>query len=147
MEITVEFDNKQVSQIFDCQIISDNLDNTIKFITNERLKLQPFLVKIGDEPIKVLCIQELEADGYLASRMKNIKRHKEILIWSERDNKILMRNTYIEGKGATIEQAIGFPLITIEMGESIGDSPYLWLRNGYLLHKDGTIETEGFYHL
>lgn len=143
MEITVNFDGRNVSQKLNGQFIVDKLDKEITFLSNQKLLLEPYLVKVGGEPEKVLCALELETESFLASRFLNLESHKSIVIQSIDGKRELMKAEYIEGRKAKFSQALGFPIFMMQLSENEGDPPYLWIRNGMLLTKNGEIIIKG----
>ena len=89
---------------------------------------------------------ELETEGLLASLLNKIEDHKVIKIYSINGKRLLMKAEHIKGRKVKLSQTIDFPIFTMELSENKGDAPYLWLRNGFLLNKDGAIQTEGVFN-
>ncbi len=145
LEVSVSFNGKSICQTLEGQFILDNADKEITFISNQKLLLEPYRVIVGDQPEKLMCGLELETDGLLASLLKEIKVHKVIRIYSMNGERLLMKAVHIKGREVKLSQSVDFPIFIMELSENKGDSPYLWLRNGLLINKDGTIQSEGVF--
>lgn len=143
LEVSVNFNGKNISQTLEGQFIIDNIDKEITFVTNQKLLLEPYRVIVGNEPEKLLCGLELEIEDLLSSLLKDIETHKVIKIYSINGERLLMKAEHIKGREVKLSQTVDFPIIMMELCENKGDSPYLWLRNGLLLNKDGAIQSEG----
>jgi len=143
MEISVNINGKTVSQILEGQFISDHMDKKITFISNQRLLLERYRVIIGNDPEILLCGIELEKDNFLVSLLKEVDASKELKIYSINGNRLLMKVSYVKDGEIELSQAVDFPVFIMELCENNADSPCLWLRNGLILNKDGTIRSEG----
>jgi len=143
MSFTVEFDNRKVSQKLKGWCIHDKLENTLTFVTNQRLLLQVCRVEFNDQAKKHLCVIEIEKKENLLNWLKNIDRYKIIIIRSIVTNEILMRIEHIKNKTIKVNQKIGFPITAIDLKVDEGDASYLWVRNGIGLTKEGGVIDSG----
>ncbi len=143
LEVSIEFNGKKISQSLEGQLIVDNLDKEITFVSNQKLLIEPYRVLVGDKPEQILCALELETNGLLASFLKEIEIHKTLKIYSIDGKRLLVKAEHIKGRELKLSQVVDFPIIMMELGKNKGDKPYLWLRNGLLLNKNGSIESKG----
>lgn len=60
LEASLKIDNRTIKQKFKGWFVVDKIDKTITFITNEKLLLEPCIVRVGDSE-QLLCL--LEIDG------------------------------------------------------------------------------------
>jgi hypothetical protein len=143
ISITVEFDNRKVSQNLKGWFIHDKIENKLTFVTNQRLLLQVCRVQFNNQAEKHLCVIEIEKEENLLTWLKNIKKHKKILIRSAVTNEILMRIEHIKKKTIKVRQKVGFPITAIDLKVDEGDASYLWFRNGMGLTKEGEVFDSG----
>lgn len=142
LELTVQIDGRDVSQQFEGWYKLDNVDKKMVFISNQRPLLEPYGVRVGYEPEKVLCGIEMLQGDMLANWLADLDIHKTLQI-SSREGRRLLWAEHEAGRRAKLSQDIRFPLLTIDLSAEEGDFPYLWVRNGIMLNKDGRIETKG----
>lgn len=143
LELSVKIGTRTVSQCFEGWIKADAVDKTFTFVTNQRLLLQPCVVRVGTKNPVELCVIEIEQDGNLLDWLQNIAQYKfvEILARSKRD--VLMQIEYIGEKEVKVTQVIGFPVTAINLSTLKNAADNVWLRNGVILTKDGEIITNG----
>ena len=143
LEIKVNCDGKEISQKLEGQLILDNVDKELTFISNQKCLLAPYRVIVGSEKEKILCGVQLETEGLLAALLNKIEKHKIIEIYSINGKRLLMKAEHVKGREVKLTQTVDFPIFTIELSESKGGKPYLWVRNGLMLNKDGSIQSKG----
>lgn len=142
LELTVRVDGRDISQQFTGWYMLDHLDKKIVFISNQKILLEPYRVIVGDSPEQVLCGIEIERDSLLESWLVNLDVHKKLKI-AAMDGHTLMTAEHVDGRRATLSQEMRFPFFTMELSAEKGEAPYLWVRNGMLLQRDGSIVTKG----
>lgn len=143
MEVTVNIDGQKATQRFKGQAIVDLKENHFTFLTNERMLLNPYHVKIGASKPRTLFGIQLERENFLISFLKNINKSKTIKIFFWGTHNIAMEAEYICGRNIILKHDISFPGFTAELMGNKGDSPAIWIRNGIALTKEGEIIKSG----
>ena len=142
LELTVRIEGRDISQRFDGWYKLDSLDKELIFISNQKPLLEPYRVSLGDGPEQILCGIEIEQKSLLESWLVNLDIHK-ILRISSMEGRTLMCAEHVEGRFARLSQELRFPFLMINLSAEKGKEPYLWVRNGMMLHKDGSVRTKG----
>jgi hypothetical protein len=143
LEITVNHGPISATQKFNGQLVADKVYRTYSFLTNERFMLNPYHVQIGEQEDNMMFGVDLQNNNFLGSCLRNIRNYKIIKIRSLDGQGLIMRATHIRENLIEVKHSLGFPFMYIELSEEKGLDPYLWIRNGCALHKDGTIITDG----
>tara|TARA_R110000787_G_scaffold218812_1_gene327502 strand:- start:651 stop:1376 length:726 start_codon:yes stop_codon:yes gene_type:complete len=143
MKISVEVENRTVTQNFNGWFKLDNLDKTLTFISNEKIRLQVCRVNINNSPERLLCVSEIEHQNNLPQWFKDIQKLKNITIHSASSNKLLMSIEYVKNKTVKVSQAMGFPVTAIDFKVEEGDTSFIWFRNGIGLTKEGEVISNG----
>lgn len=145
LELSVEIEQRKVSQTFDGWIKADALAKTFTFITNQIFLLQPCTVRVGIEKSFDLCVIEIEKENNLLDWLKNISQYKLVEITARSTGKVLMKIEYACERKAKITQAIGFPVTAIDLATRASKSNDIWMRNGIFLTKTGEVFTSGTF--
>jgi hypothetical protein len=143
IEIRSSIGGRVVPQELVGWFIIDDVDKTIKFISNERNLLQPCLVKLGTATAEEFFVLELMQEGRIVEWLKALDVHKKIEIMSASDSRLLLEIVHEDNIRANVRMALGFPILGMDFDVSEGDSSYLWLRNGMVLTKEGELYSEG----
>lgn len=144
-ELTVDIAGRKVSQHLSGWVIVNREDRTGRFVTNERFLLHPCTVRFAKGEPQVLCCIELEQETHLHHWMRHAVELGRIEISSYLTNEPLMLIEPTGPKSLNITQRAGFPVVAIDMATNGSKADNLWVRNGYLLTKDGQIHTEGTF--
>lgn len=145
LEFSVQIGERKVSQCLDGWILTDELDETYTFVTNQMLLLQPCVVRVGTKNPVELCVIEIERDGHLLDWLQNLPQYKSIEVLSRSTRKILMQIEYTGERKAKITQAVGFPVADIRISTQEGRANDVWIRNGHILTKAGTTDTPDYF--
>lgn len=143
MSISVQLENRTVTQDFKGWFKFDKLDYQLTFISNERIKLQVCKIQINNSSERLLCVSEIENKENLHQWLKDIKELKNITIRSATSNKLLMSIHHVENKIIKVSQAMGFPVTAIDFKVEEGDASFIWFRNGIGLTKEGDVISNG----
>lgn len=145
LEISVELENRVVSQHLDGWIKADVLDKTLTFVTNQRILLQPCEVRVGDNDPVWLCVIEIERDDTFLDWLRNISQYKVMEVLDSSRRHLLMQIEHAGERRAKITQAIGFPVTAINLSTKGNGEDDVWLRHGILLTKAGKVFTTGTF--
>lgn len=141
--ISIEVCDRTVRQSFVGWFNIDFKDRIVTFLTNQRSMLTPYYVSInGAHPI-VLCGVEIEEQNVLVEWFRKSQPNDTILIVNSENSDLIFSVTRRADNLVHIEQNINSPFFRYEMMENKGDEPYLWVREGMMLHNDGTLHTSG----
>ena len=143
LEVTANVDNQKATQRFKGQVIVDLKEKHFTFLTNERMLLIPYHVKIGATKARTLFGMQLEVENFLISFLKDIDKSKTIKIFFYGSNKIAMEAEYVKGRNIILKHDISFSGFKSELMQNKGDSPVIWIRNGIALTKEGEIIRSG----
>lgn len=143
LEVTANVDGQKATQRFKGQAIVDMKENHLTFLTNERMLLYPYHVKIGASKPRTLFGIQLERENLLISFLKDIDKSKTIKIFFWGTHKIAMEAEYICERDIILKHDISFPGFKSELIVNKGNSPAIWIRNGIALTKEGEIIKSG----
>jgi hypothetical protein len=141
--IRSSIEGRVVSQELKGWFVNDNVDKTLKFMSNERNLLQPCFVTLGSGEAEEYFILELMQKNCLLNWLSNLESHQRIEIVSASDGKLLLDIVYEVESRANIRMALGLPIFAMNFDVTEGSSVYLWLRNGMVLTKEGSLHSEG----
>lgn len=142
LNITLTLGSNVTSQEVNGWMVIDNVDNTMKFISNKKLLLEPCWVKIGTEKEQLVCLLEIIKDKTIQKVLKDIESLKTTEVWSFDKKKLIVGFKYIKKNLVNIKFSLGFDLFKMDFSVD-EDSNYLWLRNGIILTKEGEVVTKG----
>lgn len=145
LKLSVTLDGRVVTQTFSGWIILDLQTKQARFVTNQRFLLQPCVVAFANRPPQLLCCMEIEKPDNLVSWLHNAENLGRIEIISYSTKEPLMIIESIGQKHIKVQQKIGFPVTALNMATNGAKKDNLWIRNGYILTKDGKIHTEGTF--
>lgn len=142
LKVTMEFEGRNIVQQMKGWSVIDKVENSMSFITNEKLLLELCWVKIGSEDEILFCLFELMKSDTILTWLQSIEQSKCIEVWSFDYKKLIIRFSFIEKNMVNLKFSLGFPLLV--MNFDVDDSSnYLWLRNGIVLTRDGEVLTKG----
>ncbi|WP_297894736.1 hypothetical protein [Shewanella sp.] len=143
IEIQSTINGRVVSQQLHGWFVVDNVDRTMRFMSNDRNMLQPCRVTLGDGPSEDYFVLELVQEHCLLNWFKSIADHKRIEVISLPDGEFLLEVYHETGNRVQVRMALGLPIFTMNFEVSEGNSSYLWLRNGMVLTKEGDLYSSG----
>lgn len=143
IEITSQIKNRYVTQKLNGWFVTDGIDKSLKFISNERNLLQPCFVTLGSCVSKEYFVLELMQEKRIFNWLRDLEVHQKIQVVSASNDTLLLDMVYATEKRANVRMRLGFPLFAMNFDVSEGDSSYLWLRNGIVLTKEGKLYSEG----
>lgn len=142
LKVSMEFEGRSVVQKMKGWSVIDRVENSMSFITNDKLLLELCWVKMSSEDEKLFCLLELMTSETIPTWLQSIEEYKSIEVWSFDHEKLIIQFSYIEKNLVNLKFSLGFPLL--QMDFDVDDSlNYLWLRNGIVLTKEGEVLTKG----
>lgn len=143
LQFTVNVAERKATQTLQGQVIIDKKDNHVTFLTNERILVIPYRLKIGDQEPQLYFGNELEKEDVLIRSFRELPQIKKLTVMSYKDSQVLMHVEHIDGNRTKMIFDIGFPLFTSELCGESKDDPLIWVRNGVGLTKDGKVIYKG----
>ncbi len=143
VQFTVNVAGKKATQTLTGQIIADKKDRCVKFLTNERVLVVPYHLKIGKRDSQLYFGTELEKEGVLLTHFRDLPKMKTLTVMTYRDSRVLMHVEHVGGNRMKMKLDVGFPVLTSELCGDAKDDPFIWIRNGVALTKDGKVIYNG----
>lgn len=139
LKLTVRRGNRKATQRFDCQLIIDHKNRSIKFLSADQYLLDAYRVKIGSRRPKLMFGTELDANGVLFGLFNDLPRSRRITIETWHTHQPMLSAEHISGSEYRLCSSVGFNLLSYNLYADGPDTPLLWVRNGLALTKDGDI--------
>ncbi|MGJ8670610.1 MAG: hypothetical protein ACSHXK_14060 [Oceanococcus sp.] len=144
LKLSVNLDGREIAQTLSGWVILDLEKKLARFITNQQFMLQPCIVTFAaTKDPEVLCCLEIEKPENLLSWLHSTEELGRIEILSYGTKEPLLIIEADGPKQVKVTQKIGFPVTAMNMATDGAKKDNLWIRNGYVLEKDGVIHTEG----
>ncbi len=143
VQFTVDVEGRSATQTIDGHVIADMKERRAKFLSNERLLVIPYLLQVGTEDPQLYFGRELENDGVLMSNLRNIQEIGTLRVLAYRDSSVLFGAEHIGGDRIRMTMNVAFPVLTSTLIGEGSNSPFIWIRNGVALTKDGKVIQNG----
>ena len=145
LKLSVSLDGREVTQTFSGRVILDLEKKLARFVTNEQFLLQPCVVTFANGDSVLLCCIEIEKSDNLLKWLHNAEQLGRTEILSYATQEPLMVIEPNGPKRVKVQQKVGFPVTAMNMATDGAKNDNLWIRNGYILTKDGEIHTKGTF--
>jgi len=141
---SVEIDGRKATQTLRGSFIADRKENTIQFLTNEKLYLSPYLLKIGNqEGLKFVYGSELY-DGIMIECLENIEEIGEFSLLRYSDQSEVFKANHSGSNTIDVSYDIGMELpLALNAAGTDKTLQKGWVRNGVTLLEDGRVLTSG----
>lgn len=141
--VSSTIEGRSVSQKLKGWFVADNLEGTLRFVSNDRNLLVPCQVTLGEVEPEGYFILELMQDERLLEWLRDIESHKSIKVVSLPNQELLLEISFESEKRVNVRMALGLPIFAMNFDVSEGNLSYLWLRNGIVLSKEGELYSRG----
>ena len=139
LQFTVNVAGRKETQTLQGQVIVDKKERRARFLTNERVLVIPYLLKIGEQEPQLYFGIELEKEEILLRLFRELPQIKTLTVMAYRDSRDLLHVEHIEGNRMKMKFDVGFPGLKSELWGEGKDNPFIWTRNGVALTKDGKV--------
>ena len=139
LQFTVNVAGRKAIQTLQGQVIVDKKERRARFLTNERVLVIPYRLKIGEQEPQLYFGIELGKEGVLLRLFRELPQIKTLTVMAYRDSRVLMHVEHIEGNRMKMEYNVGFPVFNSELCGEGKDKPLIWVRNGVALTKGGEV--------
>ena len=143
VQFTVNVAGQTATQTLDGQLIVDMKDRRGKFLTNERVLVVPYRLQIGNEEPLLYFGTALEKEGVLLTHLHDLPQIKRLRVMAYRDSRVLMDVEHVGGNRMKMKFDVGFPVLSSQLCGDGEDDPFIWIRNGVALTKDGEVIYNG----
>ena len=144
VKFSIEIDGRWAEQTLQGNLITDVENSTVKFLSNERLYLSPYLLQLGERGERKFVYGTELKDGLMIKSLAALRDSKVFKLYSYSDQRLLFQARLSDRDKVSIEYDIRMelPLVLnpIDEGEMLNKG---WIRNGVALLADGRILTSG----
>jgi hypothetical protein len=141
--ITIDYEERSLSQDLNGWLIVDMVDNSKKFFSEERLLLTRYLEKLNDaEPIVIFGIDLKDGLRY-KDMVASLKKGDVYQIFHAETGDLMLQAKSTD-TGLELDINVKFGFIDIDASKAPKGSRF-WYRNGYRLLENGEVETEGIF--
>ena len=144
VNITVNADDLTATQTLTGQVIVDLIDKRATFLCNEHVFVVPYRVQLRGEAPKTYFGTSLRNEGVLIQLMRDIATHRKFRIMDFSETQDLLVVEHLHGDNIRVSMHVSFPILTSELCGETGDKPFVWIRNGVCLTKDGKVIQDGW---
>jgi len=141
--LNVEVGDKKVTQELMGQGILNRKEKHLKFLTNQKLLVKPYLLQRDSEAHEIIFGKDLEENSTFLSNLFGAKNFHICRIFNYKKTEEFFTATKIDNSTLKISHNIKFPYFQYELVPDDKDIDYLWIRNGFALTKDGDVVTNG----
>jgi len=143
VEVTVNYSDRVLNQKLSGWLISDNRNNSYKFLCEEKLLIERYDEQLGSNDKGVIFGLELDSGERFLKKVKALGDGEIYSIWSPGKDILMLRVTK-NGDNLKIEFNVRFSFIKID-GSKLRKGNKFWYRNGVVLYENGEVQTEGLY--
>lgn len=139
LELTVRRGSRKATQRFNCQVIIDYRNRSIKFLSADRYLLDAYRVKVGPRRPRLMFGTELYANGVLSGLFNDLPTLKRITISTWDTHESMATAEHISATEYRLQSSVGFNVLSYDLCADGPDTPLVWVRNGLASTKDGEI--------
>lgn len=143
VNITVDYEQRSISQDLSGWLIVDKVANSTKFFAEERLLLSQYFEQYNDDEPSVIFGVDLEDGQRYQNAVTGLTEGQSYRIWDAKSNELMLKASKT-GQGIELDINVKFGFIEIDASEAPKGSRF-WYRNGYRLLENGDVETEGIF--
>ena len=137
--VSVTLEGRTVQQRVGGNILFNRVTNRLQFVTNERFKLIPYWLSVGNQPVETLLDIELSDGGRLWNEVLQIAKNGSVVVHDNR-GQVVFSATHIEGDTARIECPDSTPFLKAELE---GETSFL-IQSGVAMASTGEVVTDGW---
>jgi hypothetical protein len=141
LNLTVDYGERSVSQEFNGQIIYDAVENQMRFFSEEKILLNPYILRRTNEEDELLFGVDLGSGTFFKDILGTLEGGEQFEVFFADSGKLMLRATHT-GKNIKVEHNIGFGFLEIEANDK-QKKEFIWYRNGLLLNSTGEVISKG----
>ena len=141
LNLNMEYGDRTVSQEFNGQIIYDAIENQMKFFSEEKTLLTPYILRRTNKEDELLFGVDLKSAAFFENLLHSLEEGAEFEVFCAVGGKCMLRIKHV-GTELKAEQNIGFGFLDIEINDK-KNKEFIWYRNGILLKSNGEVVNKG----
>lgn len=144
VKFSIEIDGRGAEQTLQGNLITDIENGTVKFLSNERLYLSPYLMQLGEKGERKFVYGTELNDGLIIKSLAYLRELNVLTLYSYFDQRRLFQARLSDKNTVSIEYDVRMELPLVLNPIDAGERPNKgWVRNGVALLSDGRIITSG----
>ncbi len=144
VKFSIEIDGRRAEQTLRGNLITDVENGTVKFLSNERLYLSPYLMQLDEKGVRKFVYGTELNDGLMIKSLATLRESNVLTLYSYFDQRRLFQARLSDKNTVSIEYDIRMELPFVLNPIDDGETPNKgWVRDGVALLSDGRIITSG----
>lgn len=141
LNLNLEYGGRIVSQEFNGQIIYDTVENQMRFFSEEKILLNPYVIKTSRKKDELLFGVDLNSGAFFRDRLHSLSEGEKFEVFCADSGKCMLRIEHV-GTGLKAEHNIGFGFLDMEINDR-ENKEFIWYRNGIILKSTGEVINKG----
>lgn len=141
LDLNLEYGGRTVSQQFNGKIIYDSEENQMRFFSEEKILLNPYILRRKNNEDELLFGVDLGSGVFFKELLASLKENEEFEVFCVDTGKCMLK---VRHTGSELKAAlnIGFGFLDIEVNDR-EKKEFIWYRNGILLKSTGEVISNG----
>lgn len=141
--LSIDYGGQKVEQELSGWLVADVKNNSIQFLCEEKLLVEPYIEQLGDDAPSIIYGVDLKEADYFFGKVKSLKDGEVYIIRSAESKKVLLRVTRNDDN-LKVEQDLAFRFLEMDANNAPKGERF-WFRNGILLQDNGDILSSGVF--
>ena len=143
LNFRIELGDRSAEQTIRGNFVVDAVDKVMTFMTNERVYVNPYFLKLGDLEPELVFGTELN-DGLMIEKLSTLRDNGVLKLYSFPDGEWVFQATLTERDSVMFQYNIAMNLpFNIDPANDNNEPEKGWVRNGVALLTDGRTLTSG----
>lgn len=144
VKFVMQIAGRTAEQTIAGNFVFDARDKIMTFLSNERLYVVPYLMKVGHDGADELIFGTELNDAKMHQQLSALRESKTFTLYSYMDRRRVFRATLTLKNSVLVEYDISLNLRTaLDPDKNNKEPNTVWVRNGVALKSDGTVLTSG----
>lgn len=141
--LSIDYGGRKVEQELSGWLVTDSKNNSIQFLCEEKLLIEPYIEKLGNGlPNLIYGVDIKDAERFLRN-VKLLQDGETYIVRSAESKKILLRITRNDDN-LKVEQDLEFRFLELDANYAQKGERF-WFRNGILLKDNGEVLSKGVF--
>ncbi|PIQ10926.1 MAG: hypothetical protein COW71_01615 [Ignavibacteriales bacterium CG18_big_fil_WC_8_21_14_2_50_31_20] len=136
--LKVDVGDKSITQDLVGQGIINKKEKKLKFMTNQKILVVPYLLQLDSNEPEIIFGKDLEENNPMLSKIFKVSGYDKCRILDFRNGEELF-SIRRNNNTAQLKQKIKFPYFQYELEADDKNVKYVWIRNGIGLTKNGEV--------
>ena len=142
LNLSLKYEGRDVSQEFNGWLVYDFKENAMRFLSEEKTLIHPYLSKFNDEVEELIFGKDLNTGAYFKSALSKLNIGDVFTIFNACNHKCMLQATHL-GEKIKVDHNVSFGFLEIE-AKSNTHGGGMWCRNGLILMENGEVLEGGF---